>query len=216
MRVLGIDLSLSATGLAMISPEDDNEIYIGRTRLEEFIYFGGNRYFYRGALILPHSTNIFTRWNEILNPILEWCDFAQHIMIEGYAFSNQHAYVRSIAEIGGIVRYHLREKGKVPIEISPSSLKKFVTNDGRAKKETILAAVRESIPSIHDHNMADALGLAEIGWGIYGERMEFPKFQREALDRIKHPEEKTAKRKRNVVSLFEKLECKSPNQNILS
>lgn len=199
MRVLGIDLSLSATGLAMIETSDEwitpAKIFL-RENVDSGFEFSDRQYHYHGALIMPRSTNVLTRWEEIVLPILDWAQHSQHIMIEGYAFSNMHAYVRSIAEIGGIVRYHLRKMGHVPIEISPSALKKFLTNDGRAKKPQILSAVREIIPSIHDHNMADAFGLAQIGCAIYQAGLDLPDHQAKAIYRIKNPEEKKPKRSR--------------------
>lgn len=203
VRVLGIDLSQNATGLAMIEPAGDSVTLLLdalQNRKIESSFTFDKQFYYHGALIIPRSTNVLTRWDQILLPVLDWAQHAQHVMIEGYAFSNQHAYVRTLAELGGIVRYHLRKLGHVPIEISPSSLKKFLVDNGRAKKPEILEAVRKTVPSIYDHNMADAFGLAQIGCAIYQTGLDLPRHQAETIYRITHPEEKPTKRNR-VVSI---------------
>lgn len=55
---------------------------------------------------------------------------------------------------------------KIPIAtVSPTTLKKFATGDGRAEKPAMLAAARELWPhaKVRDHNAADALLLASMG-----------------------------------------------------
>ncbi len=213
MRVLGIDLSKSATGLAMIepvldcAPELPNVLACAKT--VGFFQMAGQQFCYHGNLIIPRSTNVLTCWEEILLPILDWAQHAQHVIIEGYAFSSFGQGVTALAEIKGIVCYHLRKLGKIPIAIAPASLKKFVTDNGRAKKPEMVKAIREIGPSIHDHNMADAFGLAQIGCGMYQAGLELPRHQAELIERIKHPEDKAETAKRKKILQFEKANAKA-------
>lgn len=194
MNILGIDLSTSATGLCMLSKGTfaylETEQWPGRQQTTGFI---GER-FYRCALIVPTGSGTLEKWESVLLPILAWAQHANRVMIEGYGFSVHMQATRALAEIGGIVRYHLRKLGQPPIEIAPTSLKKFLTGNGRADKIEMLRAVRREGLSIDDHNIADAYGLAKIGCSMIIGDCELQKHEREVLEAITTAKTKTKKR----------------------
>lgn len=183
----------------MLSSDDDADKILGihlpgtqRKRAD----FGSM--IYRGALISPKSTDTFGRWKEILVPILEWAFHAHCVLIEGYSFSSNMAYKDAIVEIGGIVRYHLRQMQHVPIEVAPSSLKKFLSGSGRAEKGDMLRAVRSLQLPIDDHNMADAFGLSWIGHAFEADDFQNARLaihQREVIAQLKYPAPKIRRRK---------------------
>lgn len=194
MNILGIDLSLNATGLAMLTIDDT---------LPDFSQDGGRQkvlhpltpaQYYQGCLIVPRSTDdTLGRWEDVLCPILAWAMEAHAVFIEGYAFSANTAYHNAIVEMGGILRYHLRKLEHVPIEIAPASLKKFLTGHGNAQKPEMLAAVQRLGLPIEDHNMADAFGLAQLGHALTADVCNLPRYQREVIGAIKYPTPKFRK-----------------------
>src|SRR4051812_29694300 len=99
-NVLGIDLSLTGTGLALITPDFGislpGAIKIGTS--------AGSRY----ASLTRLATEFigFQRWEYIVNVICLWANYAQTVVIEGYSFGSDHR-VRDCIEIGGIVKFHL-------------------------------------------------------------------------------------------------------------
>ncbi len=190
MNILGIDLSLSASGLAMLGP---GSIYRNKLPGSNRIIQTVGPYLYEGAVVRTVAGDTLKRWEDILLPILAWAMEANTVLIEGYAFSANMAYSRATTEMGGILRYHLRKIGHIPIEIAPASLKKFVTGSGRADKSQILAILHAEGLPIDDHNMADAYGLARLGMALVGSTDDLPPHQKDVIHAIKHPPPKKAR-----------------------
>lgn len=83
------------------------------------------------------------------------------VAMEGYA-SNAKFGREKLGELGGIVKLsHFEVFGTDPDVIPPTSLKKFVTGKGNAKKAEVINAIEEkwNIAFVND-NLADAYGLA--------------------------------------------------------
>jgi|SRR6185436_18163251 len=197
MNFLGIDLSLNATGLAMLTVDDpdtnipDFSAIPGRKKIRHHLT---SSQVYQGCLIVPRSTDdTLGRWEDVLCPILAWAMEAHSVIIEGYAFAANMAYHNAIVEMGGILRYHLRKLEHVPIEIAPTSLKKFVSGHGNAQKPDMLAAVQRLGLPIEDHNMADAFGLAQLGQALTADVCNLSRAQREVIGAIKYPTPKVRK-----------------------
>lgn len=94
-------------------------------------------------------------------------------VIEGYAMGVQGAGVRSNAELGGVIRLLLYDLGIGIITVPPASLKLFATGSGRAQKhEMIDAAVVDAngLYGIGDDNQADAYWLRQLGLAVVGKR----------------------------------------------
>ncbi len=84
-----------------------------------------------------------------------------HVALEGYAFGTRgRQFV--IGELGGIIRVALTDAGIKPIIIAPTTVKKFATNDGRAKKPIMLQAAQALGYKGKSHDEADARLLLEI------------------------------------------------------
>ena len=201
MNILGIDLSLNATGLAMLSLDDTEPPDFSNLKMRKYQRKSVGPPFpstYQGCVISSSAeAGTLQRWESVLLPILAFAEHASAVFIEGYAFSRNMSFTRATTEFGGIVRYHLRKMDLVPIEISPSALKKFVTGNGAADKNQILAAVRTEFDCpLQDHNMADSFGLVEIGRALYlpeEQGLLLPRWQREVIGAIKYPDAKGRK-----------------------
>jgi Holliday junction resolvasome RuvABC endonuclease subunit len=196
MNVLGIDLSLNATGLALLRPATDDRlvapallsiapgrIYPGVDRVV------GNDYL-QAQLISPVPEGIMQRWDAILAAVMALARHANFIVIEGYSFNSATAYATAVRELGGIVRYHLRKMGHQPIEIAPAALKKFITGAGGSDKNIVLKEIFKRYElDLSDDNLADAFGLAKIGQAIADpDRLHLlPAFQRDVVRAITTP-----------------------------
>lgn len=85
---------------------------------------------------------------------------AVHMAMEGYAHGSKFNREK-LGELGGIVKLAwFKANGNDPVIVAPTVLKKFVTGKGTASKDQMLEAIQKLDPTIKDHNVADAYGLA--------------------------------------------------------
>jgi Holliday junction resolvasome RuvABC endonuclease subunit len=168
-RILGLDLSLTATGVA----------WEGGTEVLSFPKLRG-----------------FDRIERINSAI--WEHFgpgkpSEHetvVVIEGYSFGSIGRAVYDIAELGGVTRYLFHERGLRYVEVPPATLKKFATGKGNAGKDEVLAAaIRRFGFAGSNNNEADAWMLFQMGRAAYCSPPIVPTdYQREALAKIEWPE----------------------------
>jgi len=128
MKVLGIDQSYSCTGLVLL--RDDELVHTE-------------------ALKSPKAMDVHERANWIGTHIQMLADVHKPdvIAIEGLAFGMRGDATRDLAGLQFVIinklRFHCR--GQFPIEIvSPKTVKKFATDDGKAKKEALYEALPEN------------------------------------------------------------------------
>ncbi len=106
------------------------------------------------------------------------------IVIEGYSyggkFNNSLQY-----ELGSVLRYTMWEDRIQFVEIPPTSLKKFVTGKGNAKKDLMLLGVYKRWDfDTEDDNEADAYGLAQFGRAMIGEPTGVPAVNFTAVEKV--------------------------------
>lgn len=164
MNLISFDLSLTSTGWADAS---------GCGVLQPPKLFGVKR----------------LRW--IRDNVLDLAKGADLVVIEGYAFARPNQ-AHQIGELGGVIRLALADAGLRWVEVAPSSLKKFATGKGNAKKEDVLgAAIRKLRYDRNSFDEADALFLLQMARTHYAE----PKvigamatvYEREALAGVEWP-----------------------------
>jgi len=162
MSIVGLDLSLTATG------------YASATRVAT----------------IKTATRGTHRLLELRAKILQLVigDVADLVVIEDYAFHGQGAHSHELGELGGVIRLALFEAHIEFVTVIPSTLKKFATGKGNASKEEMLvAAVRAGAP-VSTNNEADAWWLRAAGCQHYGEPLvSRPKVQRDALNKVAWP-----------------------------
>lgn len=95
----------------------------------------------------------------------------QDIAIEGYAYGREFGVAQS-GELGGAVKLALYEmestgKGRYPLIVAPTSLKKYVTGRGNGvqKNQMLLHVFKKWNVEFSDDNAADSYGLAHIASG---------------------------------------------------
>ncbi len=166
MIVLGLDLSLTGTGIVILNR--DKLLYSecfkpknksGSDRLIE---------------IRRKVKAILTEYNP------------QIICLEGYSFGSRGRALFQIGELGGIIRILLHESGIKWIEITPSQVKKFATGKGNSGKDLILQQVYKRWgQEFKTSDEADAFVLAKIGTTLLGHKEKLTKQQEEVIDVVK-------------------------------
>lgn len=176
MNVVGLDLSLTATGIAT-----PNGIDVIRVPLP------------------PHATEWQrTRRLQSLSALIDRrvrLAVADVVLIEEFAFAKSDAYAHALGELAGVVKVCFYQRGIPFVMVPLASLKKYATGKGNANKDQMLAAAVRQCPEIEDNNAADAYFLRQMGLGHY-EQHDFvlPEYRKQVLTAIVWPrlEEKGA------------------------
>lgn len=167
MRIVALDLSLTATGVCDSQAPDRPYTLAPPSKL-------------RGPRRLL--------W--ILERVVEATAGADLTILEGYAFARPNQ-AHQIGELGGVIRLGLHVRRRPFVAINPSTVKKLATGSGNAKKELVLAeAIRRLGYTGSSTDEADASWLLQVGlihFGLPG-AVSLPKKHLEALDGVTWPE----------------------------
>lgn len=140
-RILGLDLSLTATGWALV-------------------WEGSPRW----GVIKSKSRGV-KRLSEIRNAVLDILNQTQPSLavIEGYSYGS-HQGMAGLAELGGVIRLLLLDMAIPFIVVAPATNKKFATGKGNAEKDLMLKRVFQHWGAdMNNNNEADAFALAQFG-----------------------------------------------------
>lgn len=176
-RIVGIDPSLTGTGIAVVNGRAVQSAY----RLE----------------IRPRNLIGLERLDAILDCVI---DEVYHsggdtdlVVIEGPAYSkgaDPGAHER--AGLWWMLRYRLWRRDMPVAVLTPGQLKKYVSGNGTAGKDLVLASVVRRyghLVEVNDNDTADALVLAAAGADHLGEPLTIvPRGHRAALDKVLWPE----------------------------
>lgn len=163
MTILGLDLSLTATGWAVSPDEFGVERTAGKFR----------------------GTDRLVEYRYWLKAMCDRYAPAQAVL-EGYSFGSRGRAVFSIAEWGGIARLVLVDRGVPFVEVAPAVLKKYATGRGNAPKPDMrMELFKRSGLDVADDNAVDALWLLAIGRELAGRPLwSMPKINRDALSKL--------------------------------
>lgn len=160
--VLGLDLSLTATGVDYgHGPKVMHTKESGVARLA----------WYREQL------------HGIIAPAIP--DLA---VIEDYAFSRAAAHSHQLGELGGVIRLALHDRRITTVEIVPSALKKWLTGKGNAGKDDMVAVAARLGCPVNNNNAVDAWALRQMALYEYG-HSDVPEtgYRNEAVAKIMWP-----------------------------
>lgn len=165
--VVGLDLSLTATGAAHPHPDGG--------AMSRTLKAGARRGMTRLAWLRDEIHTITTG--------------ADLVTIEGYSFSSRASQAHALGELGGVIRLALHEAGTPHLDVPPATLKTYATGRGNAGKVDVVVAARERLGyQGTDDNEADALWLRAIGLDLLGHPIvALPKTHRRALDKLTRP-----------------------------
>lgn len=169
INIMGIDPSLNGTGIALCS---NNKLFFKTIR--PVGYSGIKR-----LLFVENFISNIIKKNQI-----------DIIVREDYAYNPLNAKMQySLGELGGILK-RLFFKYKTPyLNVAPTTLKKFITGNGRADKSNIkLFIYKKWNKSFEDDNIADAFGLFKIGEKIveYLQNKKITLFDKAIVETILH------------------------------
>jgi Holliday junction resolvasome RuvABC endonuclease subunit len=167
-RVVGIDLSLNSTGVAIIA---EHRAWT--------------------TTLIPkwegHPAKGHRRLQLIADKITEWCADADLILIEGAAFGMPN----QAFQMGGawyVVTHALWNEGQPYVVVPPACIKKYATGKGNAKKDLVGYEAVRRFPSVMmtTNDEADALWLAHMGCDWLGwPLITVPLANRTAMDSIR-------------------------------
>ena len=103
-------------------------------------------------------------------------------VIEAYAFGAKGRSVFDLAELGGLLRSKVIGYPDSTVEVSPTTLKRFLTGRGNANKMDVMQKlVRRFDREFKTDNIADAFGLAFLASLVVGFRKPASQFERDAV-----------------------------------
>lgn len=198
-NVIGLDLSLTGTGVAFI---DDTGImydgngdqahapsgepyHFGRTIATKTVSSSGKK----DATLEARADRLVV----LLERIRRECTGAQLVCVEGPSLAQKsQAGQHDRAGLWWLVVNTLITEGFIVVEVSPSSLKKYATGKGNASKDAVLAAVIRryiDVAEPADNNQADALVLAAMGRRWLGTPVEthMPQVNLDAMTKVHWP-----------------------------
>lgn len=163
MSVVGLDLSLTATGIAGLA---------GATST------------------VKTRTRGMERLDVITDAVLNAANLAGLVCIEGYSFGSLASQAHALGELGGVVRWSLWRSGIEYLDVPPSTLKTYATGKGNAGKVDVVIAARDRLGyEGTDDNEADALWLRALGLDLLGSPLvKLPQTHRRALDKLALPQ----------------------------
>jgi Holliday junction resolvasome RuvABC endonuclease subunit len=163
MNILGIDLSLTSTGISV-----NGETGTITTQA-------------KGAERLSIISLA------ILDAIID--NSIEIVAIEGYSFASRNSQAFSIGELGGVVRTRLWERNIPYVDIPPTCRAKFATGRGNAAKTEVMSSISAKTGIIFSgkgaDDMCDAWILEEMCRTVIGvSEYEWSATQLSALDKI--------------------------------
>lgn len=161
--VLGLDLSLTGTGLVVWDGRRVRRARLYRTDPLGKAYKPGHK---RG-LLAPG------RFKGTDEERIEWLrrrvrsayrKFQPNlVVIEGHSFNSRGRGVSILHELHGVIKNDLL-RARIPFALAPpATLKKDFAGYGRSEKDEMVVVAQEFDPSITDDNVADALAAAVFG-----------------------------------------------------
>lgn len=178
MRVVGIDPSMTNTGMAWIVDGRITETLSVKSKSK------------KGAVEADYLERFMRISDGIYNPLYNLGQ-PDLIVIEGPSFGSASSRFHQLAGMWWFAYAAATETGAPIVKVTPGGRAKYITGSGRAKKDAVLAAMPKFYGvDLKDDNQADALGLAAMGarhLGMPIEIVEEAAWHREAMKAVKWP-----------------------------
>jgi crossover junction endodeoxyribonuclease RuvC len=176
MITVGLDLSLTGTGITILTESDLVNNVCPMTRLVST----------KPHVAYPdHTYDLLSRINCINTVISDYVSEYRSeqclVVIEGYAmgFAGKKKGGESVGpstgrlfdlgELGGVVKYTLYNRGIKFILVTPGQLKKFATGKGNGPKSNVRVGVlKKWTLDFEDDNICDSYVLARMGFHYMG------------------------------------------------
>lgn len=191
MQVIGIDLSLTSTGLAVVNHSDvfGTTAAVARVTSDAPKTPRNTR---TGKPEAPTLQQRHDRLQRLTGEVREYCTAADLIVIEQPAFSRSTGSMHDRSGLWWLVVAKLHALDVAVIEVTPTARAKYATGKGNAGKDAVLAAVvrRYADVEVTGNDEADALVLAAMGARQLGHPIDdLPRTHLAALEAVRWPEE---------------------------
>lgn len=174
MKVTGLDLSLTSTGLAVLVDGTAHVTRLGST---------------------PAGDTVTHRHHRLLwiaNEVLEWCTGSDLVVLEGPSYGSTTGHQHDRSGLWWLVVHRVLNAGLPLAVVPPTSRARYATGKGNAGKDAVLVAVVRRYPEVDvtGNDQADALVLAAMGARKLGHPIDaVPKPCRLAMGGAAWPEE---------------------------
>lgn len=173
MIFIGLDLSLTGTGVTILRDRKPPEMHLIKSKPP-----GEKSPKTEIERIIEIKKEIIEKIEENGKPDL--------VAIEGLAYMVKNA--TALTQLSGL-NYMVREylfKNDIPfVIVAPTSLKKFITGNGVAKKDLMLMEVYKKFGvEIKDDNIADAFSLAKLAEAVAKRPKELFKYEEEVVNLV--------------------------------
>ena len=187
MIVVGLDLSLTSTGIATV---EVGPVSVWQAKVERITSEGRKDATLQEREVRLHNLRLDictrTRAHE-----------ADLVLVEGPSYGSQHGSQHDRSGLWWMVVDWLIDNDPTEgwdrkvVEVPPGSLKRYATGKGNAAKDAVLAAVVRRYPTVEvtGNDEADALVLAAMGARHLGEPVDdpMPKTHLAAMDAVAWP-----------------------------
>lgn len=172
-RIVGLDLSLTATGVADITRGAPSTVRTIKSKGAKDATLGDRS----------------VRLHNLAADILTASCIADVVVIEQPAYNQTGGSHHDRSGLWWLVVDGLAFEPLRMVEVTPQAVKKYATGKGNASKDEVLAAVVRRYPNVEvaNNNEADALVLAAIGARLNGHPIEesLPKANLDALAKVR-------------------------------
>jgi crossover junction endodeoxyribonuclease RuvC len=168
-RVIGCDLSLTATGMS-----DGRTTWTVRSNGKT------------GATLYQRDG----RLRQIRAEVLSHCENATFVVVEAPSLGSVHGHQHDRSGLYWMIIRALRHRGIDVVEIPPAVVKKYATGSGAASKGAVIDAASRRVPHVDtagDDNRADSLWLHLIGAAHLTGVHVVPESHRVALGKVRWP-----------------------------
>lgn len=187
-QYVGLDLSLTSTGLAMFYPDGNNDVYT--TLVPSKPKATGPAVEKRGKLVRTETyADKLRRFQAIAAVIRDQIAYGATVYIEGPSYASVGQATHDIAgSWWNTYRMLSEEMGCLVHVIAPSIVKQYATGKGNAAKDVVMAAVIKRYPDIDilNNDVADATALLALGLRLNGLPLEddLPATHLKALEKL--------------------------------
>lgn len=204
MRVVGIDLSMTSTGIAVAHiPHDPADSVAALTllriesaplRLSARTGLNGKPSLRQRAERLDHVAR------DVMEVVDDGADFenlgAELVLIEGPSYSSKGSAFHQVAGLWWLTVQRILEGGYRLVEVPPSNRMIYATGKGNAGKDQVMLATARRYDRYAEsdgNDQADALILAAMGARHLGRPLEesLPKTHLRAMDTVEWPTKET-------------------------
>lgn len=183
MRVVGFDLSLTASGWA-VADLDNRQVRTGRVTSKAPPKDVAERIDVRSRRLRRVAGDLF----HVVSS-----ERAGLVLVEGPAYDSGTGHAHDRSGLWWLVAARLTGAGIPVAEVTPATIKTFATGKGNAPKDAVLVAAVRTFPAVtvNDNNEADALWLAALAARRLGAPIDpwpvLPKDRARALGKVSWP-----------------------------